>query len=424
MSAETTPSKGALAYLTTATCIASLSFGFNIGVVNQAADYFDKCTTEDATWNCFPVSKRAWGVMSSMMCVGALLGSLAAGHLADTQGRLRALNITSGVYIAGLLLFGFAISYWMLLLGRTLVGVGVGLACVIVPMYLNEASPVRWRGTVVFGHQLAIVTGIVLVEALALVFGVSDGNWRWIVLLNLSLQVIQLILLLGCKESSSWHSHRTRRITNDSETVDTIIPSKPEQSYTERLFSKEARRSLFVAVFLHFAQQVSGINGIFFFSASLFPASPYVPVLIALLNLIMSFISMSLIEKLGRRPLLLGSLTGMVISSLSLYISTNSTFSALMILCFVATFAAGLGPVPWVAMSELFPSSTVGTFLPLAVSTNWIMNMIVAAVFLPLHNYLGNDGLFLLMGLICTALLVVSFLFVQETKGRPAGYLN
>lgn len=101
-----------------------------------------------------------------------------------------------------------------------------------------------------------------------------------------------------------------------------------------------------------------------------------------------------------------------------------SHLAALAVLMFVAAYAVGVGCIPWIVMSELFPTSTVSLFLPLAVSTNWIFNMLVVAIFLPLKGALGDKGLFGCIGVICASLLAISWMFMVETRGRPAGYIQ
>lgn len=389
--------------------LSSFTFGYNIGIGNKPLKMFANCT--ESSWRCFRVTENEWSLMSSMLCVGALVGSLAAGVFATRYGRLWTIKMNNAFYIAGLLSFGLAANYWMLFIGRTLVGVGVGVACVVVPMYLTELSPLELRGVVGLFHQMALVLGIVVVEALGLLLGVEEGNWRLIVLSNVLLLAVQTCLLSWCHESSKWTSTRG-------------APSRSPVTQAE-VCAPVARKSLALAVFLHVAQQASGVDGIFFYSSVLF-TSEWVPVLIALLNAVMTVVAMGLMERSGRRPLLLWSLSGMTASLLllcSAILVDNRLLSSLCILAFIATFAVGLGPIPWLMMSELFPTEAVGTFVPLAVSANWLSKLLVTGVFLPMKNAVGLPWLFGILCLVSACLLATSWLTVVETKGRPASYL-
>lgn len=402
------PAKG-LYFCALVASLSSFTFGYNIGIVNKPLKVFANCAA--SSWKCFRVTENEWSFMSSMLCVGALLGSLAAGVFANRHGRLWTIKMNNLFYIAGLLSFGLAMNYWMLFIGRILVGAGVGVACVVVPMYLTELSPLELRGIVGLFHQVALVLGIVLVEALGLLLGVEEGKWRFIVLFNVLLLIIQACLLSWCHESSKWKSAR----------------NAPSRSHTAPpgVCAPIARKSLALAMFLHVAQQASGVDGIFFYSSVLF-TSEWVPVLIASLNAAMTVVAMCLLERSGRRPLLLWSLGGMTVSLLllcSAIFTANRSLSSLCILFFVAAFAVGLGPIPWLMMSELFPTETVGTFVPLAVSVNWLSKLFVTGIFLPMKKALGLSWLFGTLCLISACLLATSWLVVVETKGRAASYL-
>ena len=390
--------------------LSSFSFGYNIGAPNKPALLFNSCLPLiNDKWDCFYVSLSDWGVMSSMMCVGALIGSLGAGHLSAFHGRLKSIKMTSIVYIIGLLLFAFAMDYWMLFVGRIIIGMGVGVSCVVVPMYLTECSAVEERGWVVFFHQMGIVMGIVAIEALGLIIGVEGGRWRWLIILNALLMASQLFMLSWCEESPKYNVSSARR---DSQVGSKSVAQAggKEESATCNVFAfcstnQWNQWNLFLLGCPVWRQQVHSLW-------------------VALLNLVMTIVSMAIVERGGRRVLLLGSLAGMTVAAFMLCLVQSTQLMAISILLFVATFAIGLGPIPWIVMSELFPTSTASLFLPLAVSTNWICNMLVVAIFLPLKNALGERGLFACMGIICASLLAISWMFMVETKGRPAGYIS
>lgn len=409
--------------------ISSLSFGIAIAATNAPAKVFFTCPTSPSDSSllpeCFPVSERAWGVMSSMLCLpGALIGSLSACVIADRRGRLWTLLRNAAIYGAGMLLCLLAFNYWMLLLGRLLIGVGVGVSCAVVPIYLAEMAPLELRGRVAFLHQLALVSGIVAAEAFYMVLGVEGGKWRLLFLANLLLHILQFgSLYYFCHESPKWLA-----FSNTSSSTSSTASSR-RASFLETLKKSEARWSLIVALVLHAGQQLSGINGVMFFSRTLFPTEERVGFWLALINCTASFLSWWIVDRAGRRPVLLGSLAVMTFGAFGLCLSSASSGGILAslakpaLLVFIVGFAVGLGPLPWLLLAEIFPSSTAATFATAAVCVNWIATGAVTAAFLPAVTLLGLRAVFGFMMAVGMILIGFAFYGIPETRSRPSGYL-
>lgn len=427
----------------------SFSFGFNISAINAPSVVFLECSSGSDALSCFPVTKSMWGLIVSIFCLGAMVGSLGTGSLANRYGRRACLIAVNVPYVLGALLMALSMQSWMLLLGRFLIGLGVGASCIVVPMFLSEVCTVETRGQITSAHQLMICIGLLVAELLAL-FLATNTLWR---LLFGATAIPALISLLGMLSfvpesprylvqqgdaagaGASLYFFRQAGYAEEELQLMLAESAKQEESEAWGLVKllknwALAGRSLSVAVLLHVAQQFSGINVVFYFSSQLFASegksSPsVVPALIGLLNLFMTIVSMWLVERAGRRPLAIGSAMAMVLASTAFttaHLLGWTTPAILAILGYVASFAVGMGPIPWLMMNELFPTQALASAASLAVATNWTCNFMVGASFGWLSALLGN-WLFVPYT-VCTALFVVyAWVAIPETKGRPIGFL-
>jgi sugar porter (SP) family MFS transporter len=420
-------------------------------------------------------------LVASILCAGALVGSFIAGPIANRFGRKVCVLVNNIPYIAGLLFLALAQNLTYLLVGRFLVGIGVGCACIGVPLYLTEISTVAARGILGSAHQLAIVTGIVVAELVALTGLYQAFKWRFMFALDLLPCLVQLIGLSFLSVESPRFlvgKHRIdeaqkalRRLRgthfNEAElssiigassqkaevgsgnrddmekgAVDVLLPSEGETSsswsLTDLLFRKlsTSYKSLLVATTLHVGQQVSGINSILLFSDSIFapsegtaPASSstqsVVPLIIAFINFTMTVIAIFVIDRTGRRFLALTSSAVMTLSGVALtfsFVLGVNTLAIISVLLFVGAFAFGLGPVPWLMTNELFPTCAVGSAVSLAVATNWISHMVVTGTFFAVSDLMGSYA-FLPYTLCMAGFFLFSLFLLPETKGRPVSFI-
>jgi len=380
--------------------LGSFNFGYNISVINAPSAIFLECSPDQIAISCFPVNESIWGFVVSMLCIGALVGSLTTGTLANRFGRRACLIALNGPYIFGSLVMALAMRPWMLLLGRFVIGLGVGASCIVVPMFLSEMSQVDKRGQLTSAHQLMICVGLMFAEMIAL-GGLAQGGW-WRLMFGLSaipasISLLGMLLYVpesprflaqqGQADAASQSLRFFRQHGYEADELAGMLEdsSKADQQNTEtwgfvRLMRSWsiAGRSLSVAVLLHLAQQLSGINVVFYFSSILF-ATPgkssttvsTIPAAISMLNLVMTIISIWLVERAGRRPLALGSAFGMVLAGATFttaYILNWRTISIIAILAYVASFAVGMGPIPWLMMNELFPTQAIAAAVSLDVA--------------------------------------------------------
>lgn len=433
--------------------LGSFNFGYNISAVNTPAQTFINCPGEASVWSCFLVSRDEWAYVAAMMCAGAIIGSMVASPLTGKIGRLGSVLAANLPYGLGILCLALAQNYWMLIIGRILIGVGVGVACITVPLYLTEISPAPSRGLIGSVHQMMICLGLLVAEIVGVAGLYKQYRWRGMFAAALLPCIIQIVGLLILKiESPRFLIAQGKLVEGESslirlrgdhyepEELDQIIKNTESDQSGESwgirellcLHWAEASKSMTVASLLHIGQQVSGINSILFFSSSIFAQEPslssrppLVSVYIAILNMIMTIFAIAMIDKVGRRFLALSSCSIMFFSACALtvgFVIGKRELSIVAVLFFVGSFAFGLGPIPWLMTNEIFPTHAAAIAGSFAVCLNWTFNLLVTASFGKLALLLGSYAF-----LPYAACLLLLFLFiyfrVPETLGRPIAFI-
>jgi MFS transporter, SP family, galactose:H+ symporter len=416
--------------------LGGLLFGYDTGVISGAVIFITKQ---------FGLSAFPEELVVSMVLVGAAAGALSGGKLADRFGRRFMLLVTSAIFIVGALVCAFCTSLGMLLVGRVIVGLGIGLSSTTVPVYISEVSPPKARGWQVSLFQLAITVGILAAYLVDYAFAASEG-WRWMLGLAVVPGLILGIGILMMPETPRWllkHGRTTeagailRRIRGtadvDSELnqVQTAISQSEETGRVRDLWAPAVRPALIVGVGLAIFQQITGINTVIYYaptiiqSAGIPSASGAIlaTVGIGVVNVVMTIVAMWLIDRMGRRPLLLIGTAGMSISLgvLAAVFAAYHGMAWLAVLClmaYVACFAMSLGPIFWLLISEIYPLNVRGLAEGTAASANWAFNLLVSLTFLTLLNALGASWTFCLFGVLSLASFVFSYWLVPETKGR------
>lgn len=347
-------------------------------------------------------------VIVSAFLIGALPGSSTAGFFCELLGRKKAQQGIACLFFAGALIVTLSSSWPLLFLGRLLQGYAGGLNSVIAPLYIAEISPPQSRGSYVSFSAVAVTVGLLFAYALNFLFGPGLG-WKWMFALGAVIAIIHGVGFFFLPESES-HS------------------SSKKTTY-KQLLKLKYRPMLLRAIFLNVAQQITGINAIFYFAPILFKgitttSSAFLPaVLIALTNFIASIISMFLVDRWGRKPLLIGSLGIMTISLISLIscylvgIEGMKWTAILSVLIYVCGFALGIGPIPQLVSPEILPKEIRSEGLSFAVLMNWIMNFLVVSTFIHGTHYLSAAGIFSIYAGFCIASLWISYRYIPETKG-------
>ncbi|KAG9011796.1 hypothetical protein FRB94_007522 [Tulasnella sp. JGI-2019a] len=419
-------------------------YGYHIVALNQiqltlqCADIIHPYTPRLGAFPvCIPMSDAAFGLVTSMFTVGGLIGSLSSGAIMNKLGRKGAVRINSFSIGLGSVIMMLAWSFWTLLIGRFLIGIGAGIAVCVAPVYLSEVAPHNIKGSVGVLTQVSVVIGILLAQTAGLFFSPSSSHlWRAVFLISASLAAIQILLSAGIADTPLWLTSVGRQVEakavagrlwknesalfraedeaeahigqpeaegllageadNDGTASVKSETAVPPLSVVELFKLEPLRRPVWAIVLVMLAQQLSGINSVMFYSnkilASVIPGKAgYISLGISVLNVLMTFPAIYLVERLGRRSLLLGSMTLTYISLIFIAIGLNQNMimlSSVAILAFVGFFAIGLGPVPFVLIGELVPFYAASSTSSLALSVNWMTNFLIGVGFLPLRDWL------------------------------------
>jgi len=419
--------------------LGGLLFGYDTGVISGAELFFK---------NDFTLSTFALEVIVSGVLAGAAVGALGGGRLADIFGRRLLLIATAIIFAAGAVICAAATSPAMLIVGRIIVGLGIGLSSGTVPVYISEVSPADARGWTVSLFQLAITIGILLAYVVDYAFAKSEA-WRWMFGISLVPAAIFAIGMYFLPESPRWlvrHGDPTRarailaRIRATSN-VDAEL-KEIEQSFAQSeqhgnwrdLLSPTLRPALIVGIGLAIFQQVTGINTVIYYapliiqSAGVSSASGAILATagIGAVNVLMTIVSMWLIDRIGRRPLLLTGIAGMVVTLgvLGWAFHSNvrsealSWLAVISMMVYVASFAISLGPIFWLLIAEIYPLQVRSSSEGLAATFNWGSNLLVSLTFLTLLQGIGAPKTFWLYGLCAIGAWIFSYSLVPETKGR------
>ena len=418
--------------------LGGLLFGYDTGVISGALLFLRVA---------FHLSTLMMGVVTSIALAGAACGALAAGRLADHFGRRPILLATATLFVAGAIVSALATSLALLLGGRLLVGIGIGGASMLTPLYLAEIAPARARGALVSFNQLAVTLGILISYLVGYALA-SGGAWRWMLGLGAAPGVILAVGMVLLPETPRWlagHGHadharlalrqlrgRDADIEPEMALLRADLTSTAQTLPASRLDHAAARLPLIVGIGLAVFQQVTGINTVIYFAPMIFQASGLSSASAAILatagigvvNVCMTLAAIWLIDRVGRRVLLLWGLAGMGVSLCLLAIAFLLGKGALLgwltaasLTAYVGCFAIGLGPVFWLLISEIFPLAVRGRGMSAATIANWLANLLVALTFLDLVEVLGRPGVFFLYAALTFGAFLFSWALAPETKG-------
>ena len=419
--------------------LGGLLFGYDTGVISGAELFFRKD---------FTLSTFALEVIVSGVLAGAAIGALAGGRLADLFGRRKLLIATAVIFGGGAILCAAASSPSMLVFGRIIVGLGIGLSSSTVPVYISEVAPADARGWQVSLFQLAITVGILLAYLVDYAFAQVQG-WRWMLGLALVPAAIFGSGMIFLPESPRWLLRRGRRenarmvlvrvrgtpdVTDELLQIERSLAQAPESGRLSDLLTPSVRSALIVGIGLAVFQQITGINTVIYYapviiqSAGISSASGAILATagIGLVNVLMTIVAMRLIDRKGRKPLLLVGIAGMVVTlgvlglvfRMSQHTSTLAWLAVISMMAYVASFAISLGPIFWLLISEIYPLKIRNSAEGLAATFNWGSNLLITLTFLTLVERMGPSWTFWLYGLSAVAAWIFSYYFVPETKGR------
>ncbi len=416
---------------------AGLLFGFDIAVINggiiflQAELHLTGVQTEFAV---------------SALLFGCIFGASTGGWLSDRFGRRRVLMVCALLFALSAIGAALPRTLNQFVVARIIGGLAIGAASVLAPLYIAEVAPARDRGRLVSLNQMAIVSGILLAYlANWLLSFTGPSSWRWMFAVAAVPSAAFLIGLFFVPESPRWLVEMKR--SPEALTILTKINGRNaataelheiEQTVAEEsgtlaeLFQPGLRRALWIAISLAILQQVTGINTVLFYGSVIFKeqvhsgsdsAAIFANVIVGLVNFFATLVALNMIDKFGRRPLLLISSGVMAFCQLGLAAAflmhppSAPLVLAMMLLC-VASFAIGLGPGVWVLIAEFFPTRIRGRAMSIATVCLWAACTLLTVTFLSLAKAVTPAGAFGIYAVMCVVTFVIVLRAVPETKGR------
>jgi sugar porter (SP) family MFS transporter len=410
-------------------------FGYDISAINDAVVFMQRR---------FALSSLDRGVVVSALLLGALVGALGAGKLADTWGRRRSVVVAGLAAAAGALMAGLAVNVPMLLAGRLIIGLGVGVTSAIAPLYIAELAPARSRGSMVALYQMSITLGILAALAVGVAF-TPTANWRIMIAAGAVPAIAQVLAMAIVPESPRYLVARGRvdaarrvlarlrpagDVDHELDDIAALHRATAGARYRD-VFGRAARPALIIGVGAALMNALVGVGAVIYYSTDIFHtagvgSAELASLAVGAVNTVMTIVAIFLIARFGRRPLLLVGLTGIVMSlvvaGVALVASAPGWIAVVGLIGFIACFAISAGPIAWVIVAEVFPLAIRGRAASFATSTNWAANFVLALAF-PL--FVGTPGVservgvaFFIYAAISVGLIVFVARLVPETKDR------
>jgi SP family arabinose:H+ symporter-like MFS transporter len=415
-------------------------FGYDTAVISGAIGSLEQYFDLSPTWT-------GWAGASAI--IGCIPGSMVAGFLSDRIGRKKVLVLSASLYFISALWSGLAATFGIFIIARFVGGLGIGISSMVCPTYIAEIAPEKHRGWLGTLFQLGIVVGIFIVFFVNMIIQQSgtdawnlEYGWRWMLASECFPAILLLSLLVGVPESPRWllqvgREPAARQILvrmMDTKSVEREIEqivalSGEEEGQFGELFAANCRRPLLIAVALALFAQFSGINAIMYYAPEVFKmggdsadAAFRSSVWVGAVNLLFTFVAIALVDRAGRKPLLI---VGSAIQVVSLsfvgwqfHVDGGSRGLLVGILVYVAAFAVAMGPIPWIVISEIFPGRIRGRAVSVGVLMIWIGCYVVAQTFPMAREHFGPATTFWTYAACSLAGLLFVIWFLPETKGR------
>ncbi len=430
---------GFLVRISSIAALGGVLYGYDMGIIAAAVMFVKRS---------FTLSTLMEELVVSIVLVGAMIGAMAGGAIADQIGRRATLVWAGGIFIAGSLLAPLSPNVAILIIARAIIGVGIGFTSVTAPVYVSELAPPQSRGMLIGLYQFALTVGIVLADLVGYWLATQQA-WR----LMFGIAVVPTLFFLGViltvPESPRWLFAHAR--PKEAESVlhsytDALgvqqfladiqegLKTPMEQSW-RALWSPAVRGALFIAVGLTVLQQVTGINTIIYYGPQIFEfagmashsSSIFATLLVAIMNALATIVGIVLVDRVGRKPLLYVGVSGMAVALFALAFAFShkatlgSSLGLIAIACllvYIACFAFSLGAIAWILVSEVFPLRVRGRGVAVGTLFSGIANFAVSLTFLSLINAVGSASTFALYGALSVLTLVFVRFAVPETCGR------
>lgn len=428
-----TPGRGMVILTAGVAALGGLLFGYDTSVISGAMLFLR---------GDFHLTNNQLEFAVGIALAGALAGSAVAGYGTDRWGRRTVLLATGVGFGVFSVLTGFSAGLVSFSVARFLVGACIGIASMVTPLYLAEMSPAKIRGALVSLNQLAITVGIGAAYFVDYCLA-AKGNWRWMFISAVFPAMVLVFGIIPLTESPRWLARRGdrnralegfRRLGRGDEAeaelseIERALEEEPES--WRSLFRPGLRRAVLVGVALAILQQITGINTVIYYSPEILQLSGYpsaraaifAAAVIGVANVLVTIVAILVIDRLGRRFLLLFGTAGMAITlgfvgaAFSRHAAGVTVFY--MMVAYVVFFGISLGPVVWLLLSEMYPTKVRGRAMSLGTVCVWGANWLVASTFLSLIHVAGPAGAFWAFSATCVVGFFFSLKFVPETKGR------
>ena len=439
--------KNYILFIALSAALGGLLFGYDTAVISGAignlTEYFHLTPVE-----------TGWAISSAL--VGCLIGAFFSDYLSNRLGRRATMLITAILFILNSVGTALPNSFTMFVLFRIVGGIGVGIASMVVPMYIAEIAPPKRRGALVGNYQLAIVIGIVVVYFVNYFIALQGDahwnlniGWRWMFGSEIIPSILFLVFIFLIPESPRWLLQKGKseqavavlekiNAPEDVAQVQSEIQNSLEQEdkgQWNHLVNPIYKKALFVGIGLSILQQLTGINAILYYAPEIFKslgsstdASLLETSILGVVNLIFTLLAIKWVDKMGRKPLLYIGSAGMTISlaavGIFIYNEAVGNYVLPFLILFMASFSISWGPIVWVLLSEIFPNKIRSLALAISVFIQWVANFVVTQVFPSLiENQWLKDNFngafpFYLFSLICLFSLFFVWKKVPETKNK------
>ena len=421
-----------------------LLFGFDTGVISGALPFLKQF------WQ---LPDSSVELITTTVLIGAVLGAIVSGKLSDITGRKRMIIINAAIFTIGAFGCAYAPNITVLIIMRIVIGFAIGITSYVVPMYISEISPARKRGALVTLNQLMITIGILLsyITDYWLSNDTKPESWRLMFLVGFVPALVPLIGMFFLPETPRWLISKGRweegkKILEKIEDPDKIAQTMSDLQADIRLSALQTstageilkpwlRAPLIITIGIFFFQQFSGVNTIIYYSPIIFKMAGIVSntdsilpaIIIGTVNVLACFLSVLLLDRVGRRKLYKIGISGMIPSLAMLgacfYFKEQlgaslPVFAVISIVCYIIFIAISLAPLGWLLNSEVFPLNVRGIGMSIGSLAHWGFNAIIAFTFLKLVNTLGVDFTFWCYAIVCLLGLVWGNYYIPETKGK------
>lgn len=428
--------KGYVILISVVAALGGLLFGFDTAVISGTINFIQPY---------FGLSEAGLGWTVSSLLFGCIAGVLLAGEAGDHYGRKKVLMLAALLFFISAVGSATANSLVYFLIARIMGGIAVGVASILSPMYIAELAPAKYRGTLVSLNQLAIVIGILVAFfSNYLLVDTGPNNWRWMLLVMAVPAVLLFFSLFFVPESPRWLVARER----NAEALEVLIKTSGEEpahaelheieetlkihheSVFRDLLAPKIKPLLFIGIILAIFQQITGINTIMYYAPKIFASvgdsngtALLQTLAIGCTNVLFTILAMTLIDRFGRKRLLILGSAGMMfmllgLSALYFLKQTSGILVLVFILGYISFFCVSLGPAVWVVISELFPNRLRSKGMSVAIVALWIACTLVSITFPIMLERLSGGITFLIFAVVCLANLLYVLLYVPETKGK------